>query len=331
MKNDSITYTKVDCINPLRFHFVAWHLLKNPMTTNQAISECSKEFEFRMSKSTVGRISKKLGFQSHYQQPKEKLTQKQKNYRVEFATKIRYSFYYQLPWCFSDESMICCEPYRKKVRFIRNIECDNQFMEKQGYPIKLMVWACIGRDFKSNLLRIEGWLNANSYQKLLTENQVIEKLNERYGPKGYVFQEDGASPHRAKSTRLFLEGKVTSLPDDLHWPSSSPDLSVIEICWAILKSKIDMSSVKTADDLYHAAVIAWNTIPQETINLLIDSFDARLLSCISLGGNNLNGKKNSSRCINLPSKMEIIISKNYIKRNNKSWISFGPPTSSLTS
>ena len=309
MKEEPKKWTKYDYINPLRYHFVAMHLLRNPLISNNTISLDSKKFEFSMSKSTVGRISKSLGFQSHYQQPKEKLNDKQKNYEVDFATRIRYSFYFQLPWCFSDESIICLEPYKRKVRYIRNIECDDQFIEKQGYPIKIMVWACIGKNFKSNLIRIEGCLNAISYQNMLAQNHIIEKLNDRYGTNGYVFQEDGATPHRAKSTRLYLKDKVTSLPEDLHWPSSSPDLSVIEICWAILKSRIDMSEVKTADDLYHAAENAWNTIPQETINLLIDSFDARLLSCISVGGNSLNGKKKLIKKY----KVSIADGDNYIK------------------
>ena len=100
-----------------------------------------------------------------------------------------------------------------------------------------MVWAYIGKDFKSNLIRIEVRLDATSYQNILAQNHIIEKLNERYGPKGFIFQEDATPPHRAKSTRLFLSDKVISLPNDLYWLSSSPDLNVIEICWAIVKSK----------------------------------------------------------------------------------------------
>ena len=81
-----------------------------------------------------------------------------------------------------------------------------------------------------------------------------------------------------------------SLSDDLHWLSSSSDLNVIEILLTITKSKIDTSKI-TADDLYRAAMEAWNTIHQKTINLLIDTFDARLLTCISLKGESLNGKR----------------------------------------
>ena len=108
---------------------------------------------------------------------------------------------------------------------------------------------------------------------------------------GYIFLEDGASPHKVQSTRTFIKDIAAALPAELHWPSSSPDLNVIEICWAMVKSQIDATSISSAQDLYHAAIQAWNAIPQESINSLIDSFDTRLTTCIKIGGNSLNGKK----------------------------------------
>ncbi|KAH0795389.1 Transposable element Tcb1 transposase [Histomonas meleagridis] len=191
-----------------------------------------------MSESTVGRISAAIGFKAKYQQLKEKLTENKKEYRVRFAKEIPKTLPYLLPWCFSDECIIALEPYKRKVGVFTGIQCDEQYYEKEGYPIKIMVWGCISKDFKSNLIKIEGNLNAKSYQKMLAVNQIFEKSNDRFGPKGFVFQQNGARPHTAKSTKLFLEGRVTMLPDNLHWPSSSPDLNVIEICWSIIKSKI---------------------------------------------------------------------------------------------
>ena len=105
------------------------------------------------------------------------------------------------------------------------------------------------------------------------------------------FLEDGVSLYRAQSTRTFTKDKVVSLPVELHWPSSSPDLNVIEICWAMVKSQVDATSISSAQDLYHAAIQAWDAIPQESINSLIDSFDTRLTTCFKIGGNSLNGKK----------------------------------------
>ena len=176
-----------------------------------------------------------------------------------------------------------------------------------------MVWGCISKGFKSDLLRIEGKLDANSYQKVLSENKVIEKLDNRFGKFGYVFKQDGASPHRAKSTTLFLADKVTTLPNQLHWPSSSPDLSVIEICWAILKAKINVTSIKTADELFQAAVQAWNAIPQESINAMIDSFDARLTACVKINGESLNGRRKLIKLF----QNSIADGDNYLQKQNE--------------
>ena len=189
------------------------------------------------------------------------------------------------------EVMICMDPQRKKIRTITSVHCDEEYFEKEGYPIKVMIWGCIAKGFKSPLLRIIGKMTAETYQKLLTDNQIIKKLDQRFGKFGYVFQQDGASPHRANSTKQFLAVKVTSLPDHLHWPASSPDLSVIEICWSIVKAKIDHTNVSSSDDLFLAAAQAWDSIPQQTIDLLIDSFDARLTAVAKIEGECLNGYK----------------------------------------
>lgn len=59
----------------------------------------------------------------------------------------------------------------------------------------------------------------------------------------------------------------------------------------MVKSQLDVTSISSAQDLYNAAVTVWNSISQDTINSLIDSFDSRLTTCIKLGGNSLNGKR----------------------------------------
>ncbi|KAH0785201.1 Tc1-like transposase [Histomonas meleagridis] len=244
---------RVDPHSQFRYHFVAMNILKDPSITNRTISSLSCDYEFKMSESTVERISAAIGFKAKYQQPKEKLTENKKVYRVRFAKEIPKTLPYLLPWCSSDECIIALEPYKRKVRVFPGIQCDEQYYEKEGYPFKIMVGECISKEFKSNLMKIEGNLNAEFYQKMLAENQIFEKLNDRFGPKCFVFQQDEARPHTAKSTKLYLEGRVTMLPDDLHWPSSSPDLNVIEICWSIIKSKINYQEIHTADDLYRAA------------------------------------------------------------------------------
>ena len=161
--------------------------------------------------------------------------------------------------------MIVMNPFRQKIRIIRGVSCDEKFVEWSGYPVKLMVWAAVGKDFKSDLLRIDGHLTADSYQKLLTDSQIFEKLSERFGRRAFVFQQDGARPHTAASTLRFLSERTMLLPDSLHWPAMSPDLSVIENLWAILKRRIDYRKVNNAATLYDEARRVWAEIPIEVV------------------------------------------------------------------
>lgn len=68
-----------------------------------------------------------------------------------------------------------------------------------------MIWGSVGFNFKSKLIIIIIKINAKEYVKILADNQIIESMNERFDEFGYVFQQDGASTHRAKITIEFYE------------------------------------------------------------------------------------------------------------------------------
>ena len=50
---------------------------------------------------------------------------------------------------------------------------------------------------------------------MLEENKIFEKLDQHFGIFSYIFQQDGASSHRAKKTRKFLDSKTKYLKDDI--------------------------------------------------------------------------------------------------------------------
>jgi hypothetical protein len=88
-----------------------------------------------------------------------------------------------------------------------------------------MVWGAIGMGFKSKLIFIDGNLKADGYQKMLSENGILDDIKEHFEESPGHFQQDDAPPHQAKKTMKFLRERTNPIPD---WPANSPDLSVIE-------------------------------------------------------------------------------------------------------
>ena len=287
-QKEEISY---DFSSQLKYHFVLFKTMQNPLITNNMIAMDSSEFEFHISESSVSRILNSLKIKTLIQKPKEKLNEKQKISRFNFCKNIQKTDLFLIPWSFSDETIIALEPMRKKVKIFPLIDNPLQFYDKQGYPPHIMVWACIAKDFKSPLIRIDGKLNAKNYIKMLKENHIIDLLNERFGQMSYVFQQDGASAHRAIATKDFLINKVKLLLGGNSWPANSPDLNVIEHLWAIIKAKIDISKINDLDDLFKEAQKVWDSIPIDIINNLIASFNERIKACMFLYGESLNGKK----------------------------------------
>lgn len=257
-------------------HFVAFCLLENPLTSGHDIATKAGEIGIQTSASTVNRIAKEMNFVSVLTQKQERLTDAQKEYRVKFCNDVRLWFGFLLPWVFTDESMLVLNPVKRRVRLIRGLDVPSKFMEVSGYPVKIMVWGAIGKGFKSPLIRVTNSLAALEYQNLLASAEVIEMLNKRYGSFAYVFQQDGAKPHTAKSTIALLKERVELLPVRIHWPASSPDLNVIENMWSIMKYKMRYQMITDADSMFTEASRIWNEISMDVVNKLIAEFPARL-------------------------------------------------------
>ena len=156
-----LTYTR-----PLLMHFIAYCLLSNPLTTGREIAERARDVGIDTSASTVNRLAKEMSFDSVLSQKQEKLSDTHKLYRVQFCTAIPTSPYQNLPWIFTDETMLVLNPNKRRLRVIRGVDIDEKFIDVQGYPHKVMVWAAIGPNFKSELIRVTGTLNAAAYQNL---------------------------------------------------------------------------------------------------------------------------------------------------------------------
>jgi transposase len=256
------------------------------------------KFQRPCSKTKVSRIRKDLGLIQTWAKKTEKLDPRHINLRFAFAQEIQKRPCFQLPWIISDEScFVLCHQRRKLYRF-RGENSESIFQEFAGYPIKCMVWGAIGPNFKSQLIRFDGTVDANSYIAAMERSGIFEYLHAQF-PDGFIYQQDGARPHTAAYTLEYLRRKITEqclLPRDCNWPPSSPDLSPIEEIWGYMKSQLNISDVKTKDQLFSAVERLWNEIPMDTINNFMKSLKPRIFVLEDLRGRSLAGHKDMVRC-----------------------------------
>ena len=93
----------------------------------------------------------------------------------------------------------------------------------------IMVWGGIMGNVKTDLVVVQGNLNAQRYVNLLNNNLLPFMQN--FGP-GLTFQHDNVRPHTALQSALvtanFLaQNNVNVLP----WPALYPDMNPIEHIW----------------------------------------------------------------------------------------------------
>jgi hypothetical protein len=285
--SDPLFETKV-----LRRHYLIYLLLKEPLLSLRHISEMmeARNFPFAVGKTQIANDLSDMHIRSIRQIPKPWMTIVNREYRNRFAEEIQTDFRMLLPWLFTAEASIILNGPRLNVWGIPGmLDRENVYTDRQQFPMRIMVWGGIARNYKSPLIRVEGNLNADRYIELVNASGVITMMNSQFGSNAWVFQDDGASAHRAKKARAFLAQHCFTLSTDLHWPAHSPDLNVIENMWGILKDKMIISNCKTPDDLWNEAKRVWDAIPIEVVNKLIDSFHLRLRAVAALDGKSLNG------------------------------------------
>uniref|UniRef100_A0A667XRJ5 Tc1-like transposase DDE domain-containing protein n=1 Tax=Myripristis murdjan TaxID=586833 RepID=A0A667XRJ5_9TELE len=69
------------------------------------------------------------------------------------------------------------------------------------------------------------------YQQVL-EHFMLPSADQLYGDADFIFQQDLAPAHTAKSTNTWFKNHGVSV---LDWPANSPDVNPIENLWGIVK------------------------------------------------------------------------------------------------
>ena len=232
-----------------------------------------------VSVDTVKRTLRRYGLFGRIAVKKPNLTSKQIKCRLQWCRE-------RLCWdssqwnnvIFSDECKLELKPNR---RFYIRRSIGKRLKAKYIRPTfkfstSIMVWGAIRGDGIRVLVKSEKNVDSHEYQRILDVS-----LPHIYTPS-CILQQDGAPAHRSVSTKkYFHENNITVLQP---WPAQSPDLSIIENLWQLLKERVTLRKPNNLEQLWKVAQEEWNRIPGEQIRSLYRSIPRRLNAVLAAKG-----------------------------------------------
>ena len=146
--------------------------------------------------------------------------------------------------------------------------------------VGVMVWGCIGWNGVGSLHFCTENVNQTYYQHILNV-ALPESIGLLDLPDDFVFMQDNAPAHKAKSTRRYFE---TNGIEILNHPPQSPDLNPIEHVWCHMSRELMNAAPKTLQELTVAIENAWLSVPLKLVRTLIGSMPRRLRAVVRNNG-----------------------------------------------
>ena len=140
----------------------------------------------------------------------------------------------------------------------------------------IMLWGCFSAAGTGNLVRVEGVMKKEQYNKNLKENlkQSAVKVGLCHG---FVFQHDNDPKHTSYLVKNYLlKAKITTL----DWPAQSLNLHPNERLWGELRSKVYARKPSNLQQLEQFAKEEWANILQDRCLQLVANCPERLLAII---------------------------------------------------
>jgi len=122
------------------------------------------------------------------------------------------------------------------------------------------------------------------------QNDVLEKVvkplsDTLFAGKHWIFQQDSAPAHKAKSTQRWLEENLPEFIAAQDKPPESPDLNPLDYgLWSIFEEKAFSKPHRNIESLKVDLVKAVASIPIEVVRAVINEWPDRLKKCVKAKG-----------------------------------------------
>lgn len=247
-----------------------------------------KDLNINISKSSVYNGCTEMRYKYKPPQHSQLLSEQQKVNRISFSntllTKYHNSEIDLQAINFSDESRFVLGDDKQWVWRRHGERNPTAVVPQVKFPPSVMIFAVIGRNYKSKLVLVEGSIDSEKYIENIKQSGLISDLDSTLGRGNWIFMQDGATSHTSKTTVQWLQSQCKFIQG---WPANSPDLNPIEHLWAILKAAVYKCKPKTVDDLKRVLQITWDQISIQKINNLVSSFYQRLQLVINNKGESI--------------------------------------------
>ncbi len=148
---------------------------------------------------------------------------------------------------FSDESKFCISfgnqgPDWRKCGEVHSPSClKSSFKFSQS----VMIWGAMSTAGVGPLCFLKTNVTAPVYQDIL-EHFMLPSADQLFKDADFIFRQDLAPAHTAKSTKSWLNDHGVG---ELDWPANLPDLNPIENLFCIVKRKMRNKRPEKADEL----------------------------------------------------------------------------------